>query len=100
MIDTLPALIILVPVLAPIAYRFGIDPLQFAMMLVLNLTIGMVTPPVGPVLFVISTVGRLRLEALARAILPLLMAEFAVLALVILFPALSTTVPRLLGYTH
>lgn len=99
-IDTLPALIILVPVLAPIAYRVGIDPLHFAMMLVLNLTIGMITPPVGPVLFVISAVGRLRMEALVRAILPLLMAEFAVLALVILFPALSTTVPRLFGYTH
>jgi tripartite ATP-independent transporter DctM subunit len=99
-IDTLPALIILVPVLAPIAYRVGIDPLHFAMMLVLNLTIGMITPPVGPVLFVISAVGRLRMEALVRAILPLLLAEFAVLALVILFPALSTTVPRLFGYTH
>lgn len=99
-IDTLPALIILVPVLAPIAYRVGIDPLHFAMMLVLNLTIGMITPPVGPVLFVISAVGRLRMEALVRAILPLLVAELAVLALVILFPALSTTVPRLFGYTH
>jgi tripartite ATP-independent transporter DctM subunit len=99
-IDTLPALIILVPVLAPIAYRVGIDPLHFAMMLVLNLTIGMVTPPVGPVLFVISAVGRLRMEALVRAILPLLLAEIAVLVLVILFPALSTTVPRLFGYTH
>ena len=96
-IDTLPALIILVPVLGPIAAQFGIDPLHFAMMLVLNLTIGMVTPPVGPVLFVISTVGRIRLEALARAILPLLFAELAVLALVMLFPALSTTVPRLFG---
>jgi tripartite ATP-independent transporter DctM subunit len=99
-IDTLPALIILVPVLAPIAYRVGIDPLHFAMMLVLNLTIGMITPPVGPVLFVISAVGRLRMEALVRAILPLLLAEFAVLVLVILFPALSTTVPRLFGYAH
>ncbi|HLT00691.1 MAG TPA: TRAP transporter large permease [Geminicoccaceae bacterium] len=99
-IDTLPALIILVPVLAPIAYRMGIDPLHFAMMLVLNLTIGMITPPVGPVLFVVSAVGRLKMEALVRAILPLLLAELAVLALVILFPALSTTVPRLFGYTH
>jgi tripartite ATP-independent transporter DctM subunit len=61
-IDTLPALIILTPVLGPIAYQFGIDPLHFAMMLVLNLTVGMVTPPVGPVLFVIATVGRLRLD--------------------------------------
>ncbi|MFQ5972386.1 MAG: TRAP transporter large permease [Alphaproteobacteria bacterium] len=98
-IDTLPALIILVPVLGPVAMQFGIDPLHFAMMLVLNLTIGMVTPPVGPVLFVISTVGRIRLEILAKAIIPLLLAELAVLAFVILVPALSTTVPNLLGYT-
>ncbi|MDJ0947432.1 MAG: TRAP transporter large permease [Alphaproteobacteria bacterium] len=97
-IDTLPALIILVPILGPIALQFGIDPLQFAMMLVLNLTIGMVTPPVGPVLFVISTVGRIRLEALARAILPLLAAEIVVLLLVILFPAVSTALPRYLGF--
>jgi tripartite ATP-independent transporter DctM subunit len=97
-IDTLPALIILVPILAPIALHFGIDPLQFAMMLVLNLTIGMVTPPVGPVLFVISAVGRIRLEALVRAILPLLAAELVVLLLVILFPAVSTALPRFLGF--
>jgi len=99
-IDTLPALIILVPVLAPIAHQFGIDPLHFAMMLVLNLTIGMVTPPVGPVLFVIGTVGRVRLEALSRAIVPLLLAELVVLVLIILFPGLSTAVPRFFGYTN
>ena len=83
-IDTLPALIILTPVLGPIAYSAGIDPLQFGMMLVLNLTIGMITPPVGPVLFVIATVGQLRLEGLSRAVLPLLLAEFIVLLLVII----------------
>ncbi len=99
-IDTLPALIILVPVLGPVAQQFGIDPMHFAIMLVLNLTIGMVTPPVGPVLFVISTVGRIRLESLSRAILPLLLAEFVVLGVVIAFPAVSTTVPRLFGFTH
>jgi len=99
-IDTLSALIILVPVLGPIAAQFGIDPLQFAMMLVLNLTIGMVTPPVGPVLFVISTVGRLKLEAVSKAIIPLLLAELMVLALVILFPDLSTSLPIALGFDH
>ncbi len=99
-IDTLPALIILVPVLGPVAQQFGIDPLHFAIMLVLNLTIGMVTPPVGPVLFVISTVGRIRLERLSKAILPLLLAELVVLGVVVAFPAVSTTVPRLFGFTH
>ena len=99
-IDTLPALIILVPVLGPVSDQFGLDPMYFAIMLVLNLTIGMVTPPVGPVLFVVSTIGRIRLEVLTRAIFPLLLAEFGVLALVIAFPAISTTLPRLFGITH
>ena len=97
-IDTLPAVIILVPVLAPVAAEFGIHPLQFAMMLVLNLAIGMVTPPIGPVLFVIATVGRLRLERLAIAVLPLLLAEIVVLALVMFVDDLSLTVPAWFGY--
>ncbi len=99
-IDTLPAVIILTPMLAPVAAQFGINPLHFAMMLVLNLTIGMVTPPVGPVLFVICTVGRLRLERLSRAVLPLLLAELIVLILVIAFPAISLTIPALFGFTR
>lgn len=99
-IDTLPALIILTPILGPIAYSAGVDPLQFGMMLVLNLTIGMITPPVGPVLFVISAVGKLRIEALSRAVLPLLLAELAVLLLVILVPGISTYVPHVFGFAN
>ncbi len=98
-IDTLPALIILTPVLGPIAVQFGIDPLHFAMMLVLNLTVGMITPPVGPVLFVIATVGKARLEAISRAVIPFLLAELAVLFLVILFPEISTTLPKFFGFS-
>ncbi|NQZ32390.1 MAG: TRAP transporter large permease [Oceanospirillaceae bacterium] len=99
-IDTLPALIILTPILGPIAYSAGIDPLHFGMMLILNLTIGMITPPVGPVLFVIATVGQLKLEGLFKAILPLLFAEIVVLLLIILIPELSTFIPKSLGYSH
>ena len=99
-IDTLPALIILTPILGPIAYSAGIDPLQFGMMLVLNLTIGMVTPPIGPVLFVIATVGQLRIEALSRAIIPLLLAELIVLLLVITIPGISTFVPNFFGFAN
>jgi tripartite ATP-independent transporter DctM subunit len=97
-IDTLPAVIILVPVLAPLSDQFGINPLHFAMAIVLNLTIGLVTPPVGGVLFVMTSVGRLRFELLSKAILPLLAAEIVVLLAVVLFPALSTTVPGWFGY--
>lgn len=99
-IDTLPAVIILVPVLVPVALRAGIDPLHFAMMLTLNLTIGMIHPPVGAVLFVMSTVARIRFETLSLAILPLLLAELAVLALIVFIPELSVTVPHLFGFTR
>lgn len=99
-IDTLPAVIILVPVLAPLSDQFGIHPLHFAMAIVLNLTIGLATPPVGGVLFVMSSVARLRLEELTRAILPLLAALLVVLLAVVLVPSLSTFVPSLFGYAR
>ncbi|WP_425085516.1 TRAP transporter large permease [Ruegeria profundi] len=99
-IDTLPALIILTPILGPIAYSAGIDPLQFGMMLVLNLTIGMITPPVGPVLFVIATVGQLKIERLSKAVLLLLLAELVVLLLVILVPGVSTFIPNFFGFAN
>lgn len=99
-IDTLPALIILTPILGPIAFSVGIDPLQFGMMLVLNLTIGMITPPIGPVLFVIATVGQLKIEALSKAVLPLLLAELVVLFLVIMVPEISTFIPNAFGFAN
>lgn len=97
-IDTIPAVIVLTPILAPIAFGAGIDPLHFAMVLILNLTIGMVTPPVGPVLFVICTVGKIRIEVLTRAILPFLAVQITVLLAITLIPDLSLTIPRLFGY--
>lgn len=98
-IDTLPAVIILTPILAPVAANAGVDPLHFALILILNLAIGMITPPIGPVLFVIATVGKLRLEGVTRAVLPLLLAELVVLSLVIAFPELALAVPRFFGFT-
>jgi tripartite ATP-independent transporter DctM subunit len=99
-IDTLPAVIILVPVLAPVADQVGIDPLHFAMAFVLNITIGMVTPPVGAVLFIITAVGGLNFEKLSRAILPMLLALFVVLLLVLYVPAISVTLPRWFGFAR
>lgn len=99
-IDTLPAVIILVPVLAPLSEQFGIHPLHFAMAVVLNLTVGLITPPVGGVLFVMSSVARIKLERLARAVLPLLAAQLVVLLAVVLWPPLSTTVPAWFGYAR
>lgn len=99
-IDTLPAVIILVPVLAPLADQFGINPLHFAIAIVLNLTVGLITPPVGGVLFVMTSVSRLKFEGIAKAIMPMVFAELAVLLLIIVFPALSITVPGFFGFTR
>jgi tripartite ATP-independent transporter DctM subunit len=99
-IDTLPAVIILVPVLAPLSEQFGIHPLHFAMAVVLNLTVGLITPPVGGVLFVMTSVARLRLEKLSKAVLPLLAAELVVLLAVVLWAPLSTTVPAWFGHAR
>jgi tripartite ATP-independent transporter DctM subunit len=99
-IDTLPAVIILVPILAPVATAAGIDPLQFAIIVVLSLTIGMITPPVGGVLFVITIVARIPMGAIVRAIGPFLAAHLAVLAAIILIPGLANGLPALMGYTR
>lgn len=100
LIDVLPAVIILVPVLSPLTDQFGINPLYFAMCFILNITIGLITPPVGGVLFVITSVSRLKFERISRAILPMILAEGLVLVLIIVFPALSVTFPGWLGFTR
>lgn len=99
-IDTLPAVIVLTPILAPIAFLAGIDPLHFATLFIVALVLGMITPPVGPVLFVVAAVGKLRVEGLARAVVPMLLAQLVVLVLMIVFPAISLHVPRLLGHVR
>lgn len=99
-LDTLPAVIILVPILAPLAQNVGIDPLHFAMVVILNLTIGMITPPVGAVLFVVTVVSKVPIFTLARAIVPMLAAELVVFSLILLFPALSLWLPNALGYAR
>ncbi|MET3587908.1 tripartite ATP-independent transporter DctM subunit [Pseudorhizobium tarimense] len=99
-LDTLPAVIILVPILAPLAQNAGIDPLHFAMVVILNLTIGMITPPVGAVLFVVTVVAKIPIFTLARAIIPMLMAELLVFALIVFFPAFTTWLPNLFGYSR
>ncbi len=93
-VDTIPALIILVPILSPVALQVGVDPLQVAILIVTCLTIGMLTPPVAPLLFVVSMVGKLRLERLSIAVLPLLFAELIVVLLIILIPEISTALPK------
>ena len=72
-IEPLPGVMVLVPILAPVAATLGIDPIHFAMIVIFNLTLGMITPPVGGLLFVTSNVSRVPLHALVRELKPFLL---------------------------
>lgn len=92
------AYIMLVPLLHPIALQYGIDPLHFGFLFVLNLVIGMLTPPVGVVLFVVCGVTGIRMRELVANIWPFVALMYAVLFLCMFFPAIVTTLPRSMGY--
>lgn len=92
------AYIMLVPLLHPIALQYGIDPLHFGFVFVLNLVIGMLTPPVGVVLFVVSGVTQVPMRELVRNAWPFILLMYCVLALCIFFPSVVTALPRALGY--
>ena len=98
-IEPLPGIVVLVPILAPIAHALGIDDLQFGIVVIVNLTMGMITPPVGGLLFVTSIVARVPLARLVQELWPFLWAEIAVLVLLSLFPVLSAGLPNALGYS-
>jgi tripartite ATP-independent transporter DctM subunit len=96
-LDAGPAILILAPVIAPIFTELGVHPVQFALLMCVNLTIGLATPPMGLVLFVTSSVSGERVGSIVRAILPFLAVEIAVLFLLSSFPALTLALPRALG---
>ena len=96
--EPLPGIMILVPILAPIANALGIDPIHFAMVVIVNLTLGMITPPVGGLLFVTAVATRVSMAALTRELPLFLIAHFIVLALLTFVPQLSTWLPHALGF--
>ena len=96
--EPLPGVMILVPILAPIAAALGIDPVHFAIVVIVNLTLGMITPPVGGLLFVVCSTTGVAMRALVRELWPFLFAQLVVLALLTAWPALSTWLPHRLGF--
>ncbi|MEO9947317.1 TRAP transporter large permease [Paraglaciecola sp.] len=95
--DMTPAVLIFTPIFLPIATSLGVDPLQFGIMMVLNLSIGLCTPPVGNILFVSCAVAKTKMEQMIKPMLPLYAAMIIVLILVSAFPTLSTLLPNLLA---
>lgn len=97
-LDAGPAIIILGPILGPIFIEMGVEPVHFAIIMAVNLTVGLATPPMGLVLFVASSVSGEKVETIARAILPFLAVEVAVIFLITYVPELCLTIPRLAGF--
>ena len=99
-LDAGPAIIILGPILGPIFVDLGVHPVHFAIIMSVNLTVGLATPPMGLVLFVASSVSGERVETIAKAILPFLAVEVVVIFLITYIPAISMTIPRLTGFVN
>jgi TRAP-type transport system large permease protein len=94
-LEPLPALVMFVPTLLPIQAQLGIDPIHFAAVVVINLMIGMLHPPVGLLIFVVSAIGKESMWRIAMELLPFLAWSLAVLVLITLFPPLVTWLPSL-----
>ena len=97
LMDMAPLILILTPVLLPVTNALGIDPVHFGMIMLVNLGIGLITPPVGSVLFVASAVSKQKIEQVVKAMLPFYLVLFLVLMLVTYIPAISPFLPKLFG---
>jgi tripartite ATP-independent transporter DctM subunit len=97
LMDMAPLILILTPILLPVVKTLGVDPVHFGIIIMVNLGIGLLTPPVGSVLFVGSAVGKIKIEALVKAMYPFFVVLLLLLAMVTYVPALTLWLPRLMG---
>jgi TRAP-type C4-dicarboxylate transport system permease large subunit len=86
--DMTPTILILTPVLMPIVKAAGIDPVYFGVLFIINNAIGLITPPVGTVLNTVAGVGKISMDAVTKGVWPFMLAQLAVLFLLVLFPEL------------
>ncbi|MBM7037965.1 TRAP transporter large permease [Vibrio ulleungensis] len=96
-LDAGPAILIFGPIIAPIMINLGIDPVHFGVVMVINLSIGLATPPMGLVLFVAAGVSGEPLQKISKAIIPFLIVEFLIIFLISFYPDLVIGLPKLLG---
>ena len=96
-IDTIAAITILVPILLPIVLKLGIDPIQFGIIMTLNLMVGLLHPPLGMVLFVLARISKLSVERTTMAILPWLVPLLVALLAITYIPAITLWLPQTMG---
>ncbi|HAO31800.1 MAG TPA: TRAP transporter large permease [Candidatus Competibacter sp.] len=98
LMDMAPLILILTPILLPVVQNLGVDPVHFGMIMMVNLGMGLITPPVGSVLFVGSAVAKLPIETVTKALYPFFVALFLVLLAVTYIPGISLWLPSVFGF--
>jgi tripartite ATP-independent transporter DctM subunit len=95
--DPTPAVLIFTPIFLPICMQFGMDPVHFGIMMVFNLSLGTITPPVGPILFTGCKVGDIKIERVIKPLLPFFAVIAIVLMMVTYLPAITMALPQSMG---
>ena len=96
--DMTPAVLIFTPIFLPVVVELGVDPIHFGIIMIMNLCVGLCTPPVGSVLFIGCSVANIGIERVIKPLIPLFVAMIVVLLIVTYFPEISLWLPRVLGY--
>lgn len=96
--DTAPSILVLVPILFPVAKAAGVNPIHFGVLVVTNLMIGMLTPPFGMAIYTTQSVGKCKMGNLIRQLIPFIAVDLVILVLLTVFPGLSLFLPRLFGF--
>ena len=96
--ETAAAILLLVPILAPMVTAMGVHPVHFAVIVIVNLTVGLITPPVGVVLYAVANVGKEKFENVVKATMPFILMGVGLIILLTFMPELCLFVPRLVGF--
>ncbi len=97
-LDVTANILLFAPIMAPLAYSIGVDPIHFSMIFVMNVNFGNITPPVGIVLFATQAVGKVKMESLVKELLPFLIVKIIIILFVTYIPFFSIWFPKLFGY--
>lgn len=97
-LDPGAAIILLAPMLVPLTRYFNLDPLHMAIVVVLNLSVGIITPPVGVCLYVGASISKISIERVIKAVIPFMIIEFSIVLLITYLPGIATWLPHALGY--
>ena len=97
-LDVTANILLFAPIMAPLAYSIGIDPIHFSMIFVMNVNLGNITPPVGILLFATQAVGKVQMEPMVKELMPFLLIKIVMIFLITYLPFITLWLPRLFGF--